>query len=479
MSRGCCRLLAGLDAMAHVTSYGKAPPRPDRVLHGGRAYPAEVARYLAARGINVWSGHNYAWELTGALGIRDSGGAVRAGRALQRPLRRGPTTRGRRRARRVTGPAWPTSRHAGAGLPASAAGCPRGAVSSPGCGRRRCSGKAGWRGTGSRPARRAGPPPRATAARSGPRSWPRPARRCAAPRVRASPMPWPRAASSTITSSIQARNPVGIGNMTRVSVPAIFPSERAMSSVVAAELTTRLQRRPVRGGAPLDSWGGRRRTPRPPRRLLRAAPQRAQSRGHLTAPPGRAGWPWRRAGGRGTRRVAVARLWSRRGRAARAAQPTPRARRPAAVPAAARITTRNGARAAARRRPRPCRPAGPGRRPGPGRGRALDSRQPGQQRHRDQLRETAGPRVGQHPRRHRQPGQLEGITAAAVASTAIQVPRSRGLPSRPAGPRIAAAVVVVATLAGPPAGRQRAASAAVAARTTGSPAGRTGSPPAR
>jgi selenocysteine lyase/cysteine desulfurase len=38
-----------------------------------------VARYLAGQGVNVWSGHNYAWELTGALGIRDSGGAVRAG----------------------------------------------------------------------------------------------------------------------------------------------------------------------------------------------------------------------------------------------------------------------------------------------------------------------------------------------------------------------------------------------------------------
>jgi selenocysteine lyase/cysteine desulfurase len=41
--------------------------------------PSEVARSLAARGVNVWSGHMYAWEVTGALGIRDSGGAVRAG----------------------------------------------------------------------------------------------------------------------------------------------------------------------------------------------------------------------------------------------------------------------------------------------------------------------------------------------------------------------------------------------------------------
>ena len=27
----------------------------------------------------MWNGHNYAWEVTGALGIRDSGSAVRAG----------------------------------------------------------------------------------------------------------------------------------------------------------------------------------------------------------------------------------------------------------------------------------------------------------------------------------------------------------------------------------------------------------------
>jgi selenocysteine lyase/cysteine desulfurase len=29
--------------------------------------------------VNVWNGHNYAWELTGALAIRDAGSAVRAG----------------------------------------------------------------------------------------------------------------------------------------------------------------------------------------------------------------------------------------------------------------------------------------------------------------------------------------------------------------------------------------------------------------
>jgi selenocysteine lyase/cysteine desulfurase len=39
--------------------------------------PAQVAAALAARDVNVWDGHNYAWEITGALGIRDSGSAVR------------------------------------------------------------------------------------------------------------------------------------------------------------------------------------------------------------------------------------------------------------------------------------------------------------------------------------------------------------------------------------------------------------------
>jgi len=39
----------------------------------------KMALDLAARKVNVWSGHNYAWELTGVLGIRDAGSAVRAG----------------------------------------------------------------------------------------------------------------------------------------------------------------------------------------------------------------------------------------------------------------------------------------------------------------------------------------------------------------------------------------------------------------
>ncbi len=75
-----CSLLGGLDSMGHVTTYGKAARRTATAYFtvAGRT-PAEVAAHLAGREINVWSGHNYAWELTGVLGIRDSGSAVRAG----------------------------------------------------------------------------------------------------------------------------------------------------------------------------------------------------------------------------------------------------------------------------------------------------------------------------------------------------------------------------------------------------------------
>ncbi len=73
-------LLGGLNALSHVTTYGKAAHRTATAyfnVHGRP--PAEVAAYLAENRVNVWHGHNYAWELTGVLGLRDSGGAVRAG----------------------------------------------------------------------------------------------------------------------------------------------------------------------------------------------------------------------------------------------------------------------------------------------------------------------------------------------------------------------------------------------------------------
>jgi len=73
-------LLGGLDAMEHVTTYGKAEKRTATAYFtvAGRT-PRQVAEHLAGRKVNVWSGHNYAWELTAALGIRDTGSAVRAG----------------------------------------------------------------------------------------------------------------------------------------------------------------------------------------------------------------------------------------------------------------------------------------------------------------------------------------------------------------------------------------------------------------
>jgi selenocysteine lyase/cysteine desulfurase len=73
-------LLDGLDAMEHVTLYGRAARRAPTAFFtvAGRT-PRQVAEHLAARQVNVWNGDNYAWELAGALGLRDSGGAVRAG----------------------------------------------------------------------------------------------------------------------------------------------------------------------------------------------------------------------------------------------------------------------------------------------------------------------------------------------------------------------------------------------------------------
>jgi cysteine desulfurase family protein (TIGR01976 family) len=73
-------LLGGLDAMDHVTTHGKAARRTATAYFtvAGRT-PRQVAEHLATRKVNVWDGDNYAWELAGALGLRDSGGAVRAG----------------------------------------------------------------------------------------------------------------------------------------------------------------------------------------------------------------------------------------------------------------------------------------------------------------------------------------------------------------------------------------------------------------
>lgn len=73
-------MLAGLADMPDVTTYGAATDRTATAYFNiaGLA-PSAVATHLASRKINTWNGHNYAWEVTGVLGIRESGGAVRAG----------------------------------------------------------------------------------------------------------------------------------------------------------------------------------------------------------------------------------------------------------------------------------------------------------------------------------------------------------------------------------------------------------------
>ncbi|NBM15566.1 cysteine desulfurase-like protein [Streptomyces sp. GC420] len=73
-------LLRGLEELPGVTLYGKPARRTATAYFRVAGHtPAEVAGHLAARDVNVWHGHNYAWELTEVLGLRAIGGAVRAG----------------------------------------------------------------------------------------------------------------------------------------------------------------------------------------------------------------------------------------------------------------------------------------------------------------------------------------------------------------------------------------------------------------
>ncbi len=73
-------LHGGLEKMAHVTTHGGAARRaPTAYFSVAGHEPRAVAAHLARRRVNVWSGHNYALELAGALGLSESGGAVRAG----------------------------------------------------------------------------------------------------------------------------------------------------------------------------------------------------------------------------------------------------------------------------------------------------------------------------------------------------------------------------------------------------------------
>ena len=73
------RLLDGLGKLGDVTLYGKAARRaPTAFFNLGAVEPVAVAEHLASRGVNVWDGDNYAYELCQVLGLQ-SDGAVRAG----------------------------------------------------------------------------------------------------------------------------------------------------------------------------------------------------------------------------------------------------------------------------------------------------------------------------------------------------------------------------------------------------------------
>lgn len=73
-------LLAGLAKVPGIRLYGSAVSRTATAFFNVEGHePLAVAEFLAARRVNVWSGISYAWEPAGVLGIRESGGAVRAG----------------------------------------------------------------------------------------------------------------------------------------------------------------------------------------------------------------------------------------------------------------------------------------------------------------------------------------------------------------------------------------------------------------
>jgi cysteine desulfurase family protein (TIGR01976 family) len=71
--------LEGLESIPGVRLLGAARRRTSTIsfVVDGR-HPREIARLLALKGIAVWAGDNYAYELMRRFGLRDSGGAVRA-----------------------------------------------------------------------------------------------------------------------------------------------------------------------------------------------------------------------------------------------------------------------------------------------------------------------------------------------------------------------------------------------------------------
>ena len=74
------RLLDGLGSMRHVTLYGKAARRaPTAFFTVAGHTPGEVAAGWRTGRSTCGTATTYAWELAGVLGLRESGGAVRAG----------------------------------------------------------------------------------------------------------------------------------------------------------------------------------------------------------------------------------------------------------------------------------------------------------------------------------------------------------------------------------------------------------------
>ena len=79
------RLVTGLRSIPGVSLKGISDPDamhrrvPTVAFTHERHEPDSIAAALAKRNIFVWSGHNYALEVVRALGILDSGGAVRIG----------------------------------------------------------------------------------------------------------------------------------------------------------------------------------------------------------------------------------------------------------------------------------------------------------------------------------------------------------------------------------------------------------------
>ena len=79
------RFLEALRSLPNVRLFGIGDPQataqrvPTFSFLVGRQSPAAVAEAFAQRNIFVWSGSFYAYEIAGALGVRDSGGVVRIG----------------------------------------------------------------------------------------------------------------------------------------------------------------------------------------------------------------------------------------------------------------------------------------------------------------------------------------------------------------------------------------------------------------